>query len=242
MSRKDKKLGGFRPPEGAIRPPSHWRLEIKKDSELIGKYNVSKKPYFLLGRHDSCDIQAAHPTLSRFQCALVYLEGGFVLIDLKSVHGTFVNEVRCKPNEHTPMVNGDFITLGKSTRRYYLSWVDEEDNAPPPKRVKLEDGGVQIETVVKKKLSAEQIQRIKDRKEGKKASAAGLRTAMNNHFETKKNSIIQPSLLAPEGKPTETTAAPAEVEEPKKDRNAVTGISLGLRKEEVVYSDDSDSD
>eukprot|EP00658_Telonema_sp_P-2_P080976 TRINITY_DN8171_c0_g1_i4.p1 TRINITY_DN8171_c0_g1~~TRINITY_DN8171_c0_g1_i4.p1 ORF type:complete len:256 (+),score=52.74 TRINITY_DN8171_c0_g1_i4:244-1011(+) len=250
-SKSKKEKPPFRPPKGAMRPTSHWRLEIKKESELIGKYNVSKKPYFLMGRHEACDIQAAHPSLSRYQCALVYMEAGFVLIDLKSAHGTFLNGKKLTPNEETPMAPGDYITLGKSSRRYYLCWVEEDDNPPPPKRVKTLDG-VQIETVVKKKLSEAEIARIKERKEAatrKAAAVSGgvLRKAMNTHFESKKGTIIQPSLLAPEGRPVQQEEAPdpaaGEVEAKKKvNKNAVTGISLSLRKEEVVYSDDSDSD
>eukprot|EP00656_Telonema_subtile_P002876 TRINITY_DN11310_c0_g1_i1.p1 TRINITY_DN11310_c0_g1~~TRINITY_DN11310_c0_g1_i1.p1 ORF type:complete len:262 (+),score=72.08 TRINITY_DN11310_c0_g1_i1:161-946(+) len=238
-SRKEK-APVFKPPAGAMRPLAHWRIEIKKEEELIGKYNVSKKPFFLMGRHENCDIQGAQPSLSRHQCALVYLESGFVLIDLKSLHGTFVNGERLQPHEENPIVSGDYITLGKSSRRYYLQWVDEGDNPPPPKRVKTLDGGVQIETVVKKKLSAAQIQKIKDKKEGKKAAVPSLRKAMGSHFDTNKSTIIQPTLLVPEGELEEEAKSPEL--QPKKDTNAVTGISLGLRKEEVVYSDDSDSD
>jgi len=242
----------YKPPAGACRPLNHWRIEIKKENgsewELIGKYNVSKKSHFLFGRHESCDIQGAHLSLSRHQCALVYMPDGFVLIDLKSAHGTFKNGERLSANEQTSIESGDYITLGKSTRRYYLQWVDDSDAPPPPKRVKTADGGVQVEQVTqRKKLSDAEIAKLKAKASGRGRGVSQLRRAMGTHFDAKKSLIIQPSLLAPEGKPM---PAPGEEqdEEPEKEvaprpaRNTVTGISTGLRKEEVEYSDDSDSD
>jgi hypothetical protein len=243
----------YKAPPEATRPTGHYRILIKKpgedrkEAELLGKYNISKKPHFLLGRNEGCDIQVAHPSLSRYHCALVFLPEGFMLVDLKSASGTYLNGKRLKPNVQTPLQPTEFFTVGKSTRQYFLEWVDDGTGMPPAKRIRTESGGIQIEMSTKRKLSEEEIQRIKDRKEGNKKPVTGvatLRKALGSHFEASKGLVIAPSLIAPQGAPTPTAdpASPKLQPRAPKPRNTVTGVSMSLRKEEVVYSDDSDSD
>jgi len=242
----------FKPPAGALRATGHYRILIQKPAEgdkgveLIGKYNVSKKPHFLLGRNEGCDIQVAHPSLSRYHCALVFMPEGFMLIDLKSTSGTHLNGHRLKPNVQTPLQPTEYFTVGKSTRQYHLEWVDDGTGAPPAKRIRTESGGIQIETSTKRKLSEEEIQRLKDKKEGRKAApgVATLRKAMGTHFEASKGLVIAPTIIAPQAgdKPADVPGSPTLKPRENRERNTVTGVSMSLRKEEVVYSDDSDSD
>lgn len=242
----------YKAPPEACRPTGHYRILIKKpaegdkDSELLGKYNVSKKPHFLLGRNEGCDIQVAHPSLSRYHCAIVFLPEGFMLVDLKSTSGTYLNGKRLKPSVMTPVQPAEYFTVGKSSRQYHLEWVDDGTGAPPAKRIRTESGGIQIEMSTKRKLSEEEIQRIKDKKEGKKPApgVATLRKAMGSHFEASKGLVIAPSLIAPQGTPAPADGPDSPKLQPRapKPRNTVTGVSMSLRKEEVVYSDDSDSD
>jgi len=242
----------YKAPPEACRPTGHYRILIKKPaegdkaSELLGKYNVSKKPHFLLGRNEGCDIQVAHPSLSRYHCAIVFLPEGFMLVDLKSTSGTYLNGKRLKPSVMTPVQPAEYFTVGKSSRQYHLEWVDDGTGAPPAKRIRTESGGIQIEMSTKRKLSEEEIQRIKDKKEGKKAvpGVATLRKAMGSHFEASKGLVIAPSLIAPQGTPAPADGPDSPKLQPRapKPRDVVTGVSMSLRKEEVVYSDDSDSD
>ena len=76
-------------------------------------------------------------------------------------------------------------------------------------------------------LSDAEIAKLKAKASGRGRGVSQLRRAMGTHFDAKKSLIIQPSLLAPEGKPM---PAPGEEqdEEPEKEvaprpaRNTVT--------------------
>jgi len=52
------------------------------------------RPVLTLGRDPSCDLLLDHPTVSRLHAQIRKLDGNFVLFDLKSTNGTFVNGQR----------------------------------------------------------------------------------------------------------------------------------------------------
>jgi pSer/pThr/pTyr-binding forkhead associated (FHA) protein len=73
---------------------------------------------FALGRSLECDLWIDDPMLSRRHCQLEQaLEGdGWVVTDLKSRNGTFVN---AKKIERSPLNHKDVITIGKSHIKFY---------------------------------------------------------------------------------------------------------------------------
>ncbi len=52
------------------------------------------RPVLTLGRDPSCDLVLDHPTVSRLHAQIRKMDGNFVLFDLKSTNGTFVNGQR----------------------------------------------------------------------------------------------------------------------------------------------------
>lgn len=95
----------------AIRPtpgppePEHVLLALDWDggqSELV------------LGRHHRCDVVVADPSVSRRHARLVFRDGNWVVQDLESTNGTFVNGARVGRCELRP---GDRLLLGEELLR-----------------------------------------------------------------------------------------------------------------------------
>src|SRR5688572_12354543 len=63
-----------------------------------------------VGRAADCDVVVNHPTASSRHCRLSQTERGYVLEDLGSTNGTFVNGA--KVNSPVRVGRGDRITLG----------------------------------------------------------------------------------------------------------------------------------
>jgi hypothetical protein len=71
-----------------------------------------------LGRHRNNDIVIADTTVSAFHARIDRQPEGFVIVDLKSRNGTFLNSQRI---ESAPLKHGDELRLGASRLRYEIS-------------------------------------------------------------------------------------------------------------------------
>ena len=96
------------------------------------------QPDTLIGRHSTCDIRLPLPDVSRKHCRLLFTEGSWQVIDLKSMNGVYVNEVPI----HTALLkNGDLLRIGGFSFAIKMerpTVATEEDNGfktmpfPPP--------------------------------------------------------------------------------------------------------------
>jgi pSer/pThr/pTyr-binding forkhead associated (FHA) protein len=66
----------------------------------------------LIGRHPNNDLVLNYPAVSKFHAELVYKDGKFILKDLRSTSGTFVNSKRIYSQELEP---GDEIGFADIT-------------------------------------------------------------------------------------------------------------------------------
>ncbi len=73
------------------------------------------RPRMVLGRDHSCDISLESSYVSRFQNLFMELEDGWILIDLNSTNGCFVNGRRVR--EHR-LHDGDLIAVGQHQLRF----------------------------------------------------------------------------------------------------------------------------
>ncbi|MFK8113739.1 MAG: FHA domain-containing protein [Rubripirellula sp.] len=70
--------------------------------------------YYLIGRHEECQIRPKSRSVSRHHCLILHREEtGLSVLDLSSTTGTHVNGKRLVPRDWEPLSDGDMIRCGK---------------------------------------------------------------------------------------------------------------------------------
>ncbi len=102
-----------------LKDPSRLRLEAARLIVSSGKTVVAEvtlnRPRMVLGRDESCDISLDSRYVSRFQNLFLETLEGWMLIDLSSTNGCFVNGRRIR--EHR-LRDGDLIAVGNHQMRF----------------------------------------------------------------------------------------------------------------------------
>jgi pSer/pThr/pTyr-binding forkhead associated (FHA) protein len=102
-----------------LKDPSRLRLEAARLIVSSGKTVVAEvtlnRPRMVLGRDESCDISLDSRYVSRFQNLFLETADGWMLIDLSSTNGCFVNGRRVR--EHC-LRDGDLIAVGHHQMRF----------------------------------------------------------------------------------------------------------------------------
>lgn len=88
-------------------------LESKAHIELNA---VSK----ILGKSTECDIQIDNPFISRKHCHIDFKESQYILTDLDSKNGTFLNGERLGKNDAQILKDGDILDLAVEAVRFRL--------------------------------------------------------------------------------------------------------------------------
>ncbi|XP_041765557.1 kanadaptin [Anopheles merus] len=120
-------------------PSQEYSFEVEKNGVIVDKIKqLQSKPFWLFGRLPNCDINMAHPTISRYHAIFQYRaplaqeqdeeasthrahatnEPGWYLYDLNSTHGTFLNKQQIPPRTYVLVRVGYMIKLGSSSRTY----------------------------------------------------------------------------------------------------------------------------
>lgn len=73
---------------------------------------VCTTPSITIGRSTTNDIQLQDPKVSRFHCRVEQTDQGFMLVDLRSKNGSYVNGVRC---ETALITKNDILKIGNNT-------------------------------------------------------------------------------------------------------------------------------
>ncbi|HTW99743.1 MAG TPA: FHA domain-containing protein [Acidimicrobiales bacterium] len=84
-------------------------LVVKRGPDAGGRY-VLDRDVTRVGRHPDSDIFLDDITVSRRHAEFERAERGYVLRDVGSLNGTYVNRERI---EETPLVSGDEVQIGK---------------------------------------------------------------------------------------------------------------------------------
>ncbi|KAK4859415.1 hypothetical protein QYF36_005019 [Acer negundo] len=102
-------------------PPSPPSVSDTKSEKEYG----DEDEILTVGRHPDCHIMLTHPSISRFHLQIHSKPSSQKLsvIDLSSVHGTWVSEKKLEPRVPVELNEGDTIRVGGSTRMYKLHWV-----------------------------------------------------------------------------------------------------------------------
>jgi hypothetical protein len=102
-----------------LKDPSRLRLEAARLVVSSGRTVVAEvalnRPRMVLGRDESCDISLDSRYVSRFQNLFLETAEGWMLIDLSSTNGCFVNGRRVR--EHR-LRDGDLIAVGHHQMRF----------------------------------------------------------------------------------------------------------------------------
>ncbi len=87
----------------AMNSPTRVEIAITKDEFILGK-----KQEIVDG------VISFNKMISRSHCKINRSGAQFTITDLQSANGTYVNRVRCQPNQPYPIKNGDIIRLANS--------------------------------------------------------------------------------------------------------------------------------
>lgn len=102
----------------------------QQDRELL--------PHNTLGRHPNNTHQVLDRIVSKEHCHIDLVDGGYILRDLGSLNGTFVNGARV--GDH-PLSDGDEIMMGSTRIIYRADNVARPDSAGPPRSQTIEQQG-----------------------------------------------------------------------------------------------------
>lgn len=98
------------------------------EMKLVGLNTPTKleliitKPEFTIGKKAGNDgIIGFNPMVSRVHCRISKIGSRFLISDLKSANGTYVNGVRLKPNSASLLNNGDVVRLADSEFRVVIA-------------------------------------------------------------------------------------------------------------------------
>ncbi|KAK4279765.1 hypothetical protein QN277_011488 [Acacia crassicarpa] len=79
----------------------------------------------IVGRHPDCNILLTHPSISRFHLQIRSnpCSQKLIVLDLSSVHGTWVSGRKIEAGVCVEMKEGDTLRIGASSRLYRLHWI-----------------------------------------------------------------------------------------------------------------------
>ncbi|CAJ1947872.1 unnamed protein product [Sphenostylis stenocarpa] len=143
-------------------------LTVLKNNTILKNIFIVNKPperpsradhvdVLLVGRHPDCDIMLTHPSISRFHLQIRSKPSSrtFSIVDLSSVHGTWLSGKRIEPMVSEEMREGDALRLGVSSRVYRLHWI------PISRAYDLENPFVaQLDAVAEEDEEEEKIQKL----------------------------------------------------------------------------------
>lgn len=118
------------------------KLILRFDGETVKEYHFHEGIPLTIGRNDKNLIYIPNPSVSSKHAIIESADNGFLLKDLHSKNGTFVNKKFI--NSHW-LEHGDIITVGKHTIEFYVT---TEEPLPNKEEVKSTDMSqtVEIET------------------------------------------------------------------------------------------------
>lgn len=83
---------------------------VVASGKSAGRTISVKREKLLIGRADECDVRPLSEDVSRRHCEFVVADGSFVVEDLRSRNGTFVNGARIEGRRQ--LVDGDIVRIG----------------------------------------------------------------------------------------------------------------------------------
>ncbi|XP_044504799.1 FHA domain-containing protein PS1-like isoform X3 [Mangifera indica] len=106
-------------------PPSPSILAVENEENPAQEDDDDGEEILMVGRHPDCHIMLTHPSISRFHLQIHSKPSSqnLSVVDLLSVHGTWVSEKKIEPCFPVELTEGDTLKIGGSTRVYRLHWI-----------------------------------------------------------------------------------------------------------------------
>ncbi|KAF9328471.1 Kanadaptin [Podila minutissima] len=121
----------YQKPSWSGYPNQQFSFEVIKNGVVVDRIEAPEKEFMVIGRLPMCDLEMEHPSLSRYHAVVQFKSNGECFIyDLNSSHGTKLNKTKIPPGVHVPLMPGDQLRFGESTRIYLFQTdqtVDQEE-------------------------------------------------------------------------------------------------------------------
>jgi hypothetical protein len=104
-------------PSAASDAPTNFYLVIRRRSQFMPEVYLLDSPLVDVGRHLDNAICLTENQVSRFHMRLNRINDSYVLEDLGSMNGTFVNGVRVE--KPVTLASGDYITIGHMVEMWF---------------------------------------------------------------------------------------------------------------------------
>jgi len=138
------------------KPGRTFYLEVWKSNKLIAKLNICDRKAWVFGRHETyAQIKSLHESVSRQHAVLIHCgrKRAFYLVDMKSFHGTYINDIKISPWVPVEVDSKCEVKIGGSSRLYIvregdvgLEKEEEIDEIMPKQQTKkprISDEGLQ---------------------------------------------------------------------------------------------------
>ncbi|XP_014253139.1 kanadaptin [Cimex lectularius] len=153
-------------------PVQRYYIEELKNGTIVRTIELNDKPFVSIGRVEGCNIDMAHPTVSRFHAILQYRgvpdgenEKGFYLYDLGSTHGTFLNKYRIKSKVYVRIRVGHILKFGASSRLFCFLGPDEDQEEESD--LSLTELKAQREALIEERKKKEEEEKMREEQERK---------------------------------------------------------------------------
>ncbi len=105
-------------------------LTLKFKDRTLRKYRIEEKQSLTIGRLEENDVVVENLAVSGYHARIDAMGDGFLLTDLKSKNGTFVNGERVVSH---PLKDGEVITIGKHSLEFDYVAVEAKPEEAPSK-------------------------------------------------------------------------------------------------------------
>jgi pSer/pThr/pTyr-binding forkhead associated (FHA) protein len=99
----------------AVAAPQNWQLVHAKPE--VNEKHLLQGESVMVGRDHTCAIVLTHPAVSRRHARITLSNGAYLLEDLKSANGTYVNNARV---ERVVLKAGDVVRFGADPACSYV--------------------------------------------------------------------------------------------------------------------------
>lgn len=145
-------------------------LTLKFKDKISGEYPLDKGRSITIGRHADNDIVIENLAVSGRHAKIDCLEEGFLLTDLNSTNGSFVNEVLVTSHF---LKHGDVITIGK----HNLAFAYAEGEPQPPEPASAMDQTMIMDTEKHRAMLSKNIPKSAARPAGKAPAEQAVKEA-----------------------------------------------------------------